>query len=51
MRNNYPAKKEKARVQIRRQDAFTGLFGTSAEENIDKKNKVIFIQLVVIKLI
>jgi len=37
MRNtcNYPAKKEKTRVQTKRQDEFTGLFGTSAEENID----------------
>lgn len=35
MINNNPAKKEKARVQTKRQDALTGLFGTSAEENID----------------
>ena len=36
---NYPAKKEKASVQTKRKDAFTGLFDTSAEENIDNLTK------------
>ena len=35
MRNNYRAKKEKARVHTKRQNAFTGLFGTGTGKNID----------------